>query len=586
MDELRIKTYLSSEEFLNIWKGVYISDPRYKSYYEEDYVKLGQTDNLVLNGEKSIIVNFRNIEVYEAVYLREEIEYLPINISGSVFKDMFYISNGIFTNFLIGLNSRNIFLKGLTITGGVFENSTQLSLIGSKNSCTEINIFGGIFKTKLRIWGAQNVKLDISRGHFNAGLSLNGLFDNVSITGGIYESDLDLERLICRKNFQIIGGFFSKIKTQSQEWYHDEFPKFTKFVDCGIVRHGVIYIFGDLLISNIDCKYINLGLDYKGSFSYINNLYIINFNKSLFIQTFYDNTLFINKLHVENSTILSSNIFRLSNFGLGDLVLDSVIAQGNLYFLNLKVDNKIDLDYSLLEEEFLKYKDVTLNNKSVKKIKHGNEFRIISSDLGNSNFLNCDFSNFKLIFDSSKVDNIYLAGTLFPKKVDSLEGKKLIEEKNAYSQLKKVFEKNDVQTSSEYLTNETETYRKLLDSKKGNIEDKIVLCLNRYTSNHGTNWLLTFWLILIFNLISFSFLIYTVGFQLDISINGLKNYLKLLSYLITYLNPIHRSDFLNSCGYNLEKWSSTTELVDSVSKLVNAFLIYQFIQAFRKFGKK
>ncbi len=584
------KTYLSAEEFIDIWKGKYLHDPNlHDFFYQEGGIEISNPDYYISHGKAVFIVNFRNVEVDGVISLDEDREYLPINISGVIFNDQFHISSGTFLNFFIGRNpGENIFKKGLNILGGTFKNDTSFSSIGSSNDKCDIEIRGGFFETKLRIWSTNNAKLYISKGNFNDGLSLFGTFDEIFIGGGTYNSNIELESLYCKNNFQIVGGFFSKFINPEKEWNHDEFPKFTKFIECGIVRRGIIYVLENFVISNIDCKYINLGLSHKSNYSFINNLYIIDFNKSLFIQSLYNSNLCINKLHVENSTILNGHIFRFDNFNIAEIILENIIAQGNLYLNKLKGGQKFEWNYQYYNQD-IKHRlceDSIPIGININKIPHISELKILFSDLGNSIFFNCDFSNFKLTFESSKIENLYLVGTFFPKIVYNEGDNKLHQEKIAYSQLKKVFEKNDIHTSSQYLLNEIETYRNVLKSNNKNFSDRIVLFFNKITSNHGHDWTLSLLCIFIFNVISFSILLRSLDFTIDISIYGIINYFKLLSYFFTYLNPIHRSDFLSSCGFEVNKWGATTELIDSLSKLINAYLIYQFIQAFRKFGKK
>jgi hypothetical protein len=56
----------------------------------------------------------------------------------------------------------------------------------------------------------------------------------------------------------------------------------------------------------------------------------------------------------------------------------------------------------------------------------------------------------------------------------------------------------------------------------------------------------------------------------------------LIGYYFAFLDITHRSDFLVSKS-ELSGWSVT---IDYLNKILVGFLIYQFIAAFRKYGKK
>ena len=57
---------------------------------------------------------------------------------------------------------------------------------------------------------------------------------------------------------------------------------------------------------------------------------------------------------------------------------------------------------------------------------------------------------------------------------------------------------------------------------------------------------------------------------------------ELIGYYFSFIDITHRSDFLVK-KEELNGWSLT---IDFFSKVVSGFFIYQFISAFRKYGKK
>lgn len=582
---METKRILSSEEFIEIWKGSFLNDPSYKMFYEETNIEFSNLDNSITFRDKTYIVNFRNIEVKGMVNLADEREYLPINLSEVIFHDLFQLQKGVFANFFIGKNrGNNIFKKGLNIFGGEFKNSISLSSIGSDEEHCEITIHGGVFETKLRVWSSNKCKLNISSGNFKGGISFSGLFQSIIITGGIYSRDLELERLIVYEDFQVIGGYFSKRITNGGEWAFNQIPKFLTFLECGIIKLGSIGVIGNFVISSVECNYINFSIptpDEK-EYSFINNFHIIGFSKNVFIQSTENNHFFLNKLYFENSTILAGNVFRLDNIKLESLIFKNVICQGNL-FMN-RVFGGYVYSLSLKTEENL-YKKLVINDDNLTKKNKQSEFIIQETDFGNSIFFNCNFSEFKMLFDSSKLDNLYLSGSILPPNVSTVVRENYIQEKYAYNQLKRVYAKNDIFKANEYEIKEIESYRNYLQANKEHLGDRIILFLNKITSNHNTNWMVSLFWLFVFNAIAFSLLLYCLDFELNFTQEGFNNFINLFSYSFSFLNPIHRTDFLSN-GFKNILWNPKAELVDGISRIINAFLIYQFIQSFRKFGRK
>jgi hypothetical protein len=65
--------------------------------------------------------------------------------------------------------------------------------------------------------------------------------------------------------------------------------------------------------------------------------------------------------------------------------------------------------------------------------------------------------------------------------------------------------------------------------------------------------------------------------------------LRIISFFPEFINPIRKSEFLPKAILQSEiepKIKASIILVDSLSKIFSAYLLYQFIAAFRKHGKK
>jgi hypothetical protein len=112
--------------------------------------------------------------------------------------------------------------------------------------------------------------------------------------------------------------------------------------------------------------------------------------------------------------------------------------------------------------------------------------------------------------------------------------------------------------------------------------DKFILCLNSITNGHGTNVGRSFLVTISVSAIMYSVYCLFLGFTLG---NNFTIFLKNASCFLEFLNPLHKPEYLveSLLGYNKVKPSAIAW--EGFSKIINTFLIYQFIQSFRKFGK-
>ena len=109
-------------------------------------------------------------------------------------------------------------------------------------------------------------------------------------------------------------------------------------------------------------------------------------------------------------------------------------------------------------------------------------------------------------------------------------------------------------------------------------DDKTILEVNSFSNNHGISISRPFWW----------FICVSIGFYLLylLSLGRLFTDSEfdstLVGYYFSFIDITHRTDFLvDKTEYN--GWSLA---IDSLAKLIMGFFIYQFIAAFRKYGKK
>lgn len=244
--------------------------------------------------------------------------------------------------------------------------------------------------------------------------------------------------------------------------------------------------------------------------------------------------------------------------------------------------------FSELKIETIKFEHFTnIGNITISKISLEKHLSFENSDLGKTSFIDCNFANQILYFDSSKINDLALAGTFLPmpEKIYSKSDHKEVQKRLALSQIKKVYQNmGDSVTSSDYQTEELNTYMKTL--KFG--FEKFNLCLNRISNNHGQSWQRAFFLIIIFNTIFFTIYCFSLGFQFEINLTGKNYFWNNASYFLEFINPIRKNDFLPKALINKSEFeiNSKSIFIDSIAKLINAYLIYQFVAAFRRYGKK
>lgn len=244
--------------------------------------------------------------------------------------------------------------------------------------------------------------------------------------------------------------------------------------------------------------------------------------------------------------------------------------------------------FSELELDTIKFEDFTnIGNITISKVKLNDFICFENSDLGKTTFIDCDFSNQTMYFDSSKITEIALAGANLPNppNINSRSGKKY-QKRLALSQIKKVYQNmGDNVTALKYQAEEHANYLSTLNPGW----EKINLWLNQQSNRHGQSWQRALGVLLIGSSIFYTAYCLALGFHIDLSINGINKFLRNAAYFLEFLNPIRKSDFLPKALIGIsEEYRLPTAaiIIDSLSKLFSAYLIYQFIAAFRKHGKK
>lgn len=588
------KVILDASEFISIWKGEKIKDPNYSHFYEEGRIEISNPDNSITNGEKRICVVFRNIEVFGMINLYDEsIVYPPINISGCIFRDAFQVQRGIFENFRIGVNpSENIFVKGLIIIGGNFENYAHFSSIGKRDqeNPSSLKIHGGNFSSKVRIWSSKNCELEITNGVFNGGISFAGNFYDIKISGGTFYSNVELERLYCANSLQFIGDAKSKVRTTdiNNEWINDGFPKFTKFINSGILVLGEIIIIKSFILSYIDSSFLKFSIatfenSNIRSACFISDLQLIEFNNDIFISSRENLSIRINSLTFSNCTTLRESTIRLDNLEINNLIVDKHINLGNFIinnvFVNYYSHNNIEDYYKYdLYSDRCKFFDFQKKNRKAKVY-------LQLSDLGNAKFFNCDLQDSEIYFDNSIISEIFLIGTKLPNEIKSQKND-ASQLKVGYGQIKKAYLKTgDSLVANDFLNKEIQSFHNVLLVNKSNAKDRFILFLNKISTNHGQDWVqgVGFTLLVGF-LIFLCYLVIITEKPFYWGWSGFSSFwsatIETLKYFPEFLYPGHSFDFMS------EKYLGWPLVLDFLGRIFVGYGVYQTIQSFRKYKMK
>jgi hypothetical protein len=192
------------------------------------------------------------------------------------------------------------------------------------------------------------------------------------------------------------------------------------------------------------------------------------------------------------------------------------------------------------------------------------------SKFSNANFTSCSFpEEYKTYEKFSPIENIH-----YP------ENRTVNHHKDQYEiflQLRKALES----TGNYYEAQKLQAISHTALNKVPSITaaDKFILSINRISNNHGLSikepfyWFLgvsiSFYLLYLWSL--------ELAFQRTAAFDPY-----LIGYYFSFVDITHRSDFL----LDKDKLNGWSLAIDSFHKFLIGFLIYQFIAAFRKYGKK
>lgn len=259
---------------------------------------------------------------------------------------------------------------------------------------------------------------------------------------------------------------------------------------------------------------------------------------------------------------------------LNKLTIKGLLASKTTVFKNLKISHLSFSNFS--NEGKINFQNIVLNPNSTLTIEESN--------LGKTEFNNLDATKanyFKII--KSVFSELSLISTILPLKIisdDTINTKNYGELRDAYRQLKQVYSKQGDKFNEMLATQkEFDVYFRSLRWKV-NTSDKIVLFLNRLSNRYGLSVSWSFWSTVITSLILYTLYCFFLGYSIG---NDYSLFKKIMSYFIEFINPIHKPDYIAD-SLNMKN-TPIARIWEGVSRIILGYFIYQFIQAFRKFGK-
>lgn len=261
-------------------------------------------------------------------------------------------------------------------------------------------------------------------------------------------------------------------------------------------------------------------------------------------------------------------------------------STGELLIENSKIDNWYIHNFSTqLGANF--YNIRPFRSEYVEK-----KLEIKKSNLDKVWFDNISFDDFSIIsFYRNKFGQTFLTSCEFPQNYKGFDKFKTVEnihypdqeDRNYYKmryetflQLKNLLESSGNFYESQKLQSVSkEALRKIEDLPTW---DKFILRINRWSNNHELSIKEPFIGALILSLVLYILYLWSLGRIF----NSNEMDFNLIGYYFSFLDITHRSDFLVS----KTELNGFSVAIDYLNKILVGFLIYQFIAAFRKYGKK
>lgn len=292
--------------------------------------------------------------------------------------------------------------------------------------------------------------------------------------------------------------------------------------------------------------------------------------------------LIISKCHRIKELYLKLD--QINNTDISNCTIDILQISGSNKNEDLVNVEKVSVKELVINKVYnnglLTFRQLTIPEKGKVSIK--------SSNLGKTDFINCEFSKATLEFENNKIAELFFSQTDFPKKVELDNKVNESQAQLAFGQLATVFQKQgDTVRALEYQSREIEAHYNTIELFSADFFKKVNLWLNKISNNFGRYWMRGVIFSFGIGFLFFYFLLissnkYSIGFP---SFDD-----KLIPAYLKFMNPLRFIDTEalfktneSDLKITLNGWSY---FWDFVGRVFVAYGFFQTIQAFRRFGRK
>lgn len=260
-------------------------------------------------------------------------------------------------------------------------------------------------------------------------------------------------------------------------------------------------------------------------------------------------------------------------------------------------NSKISIDNTKISNWFIRdfstQKEVNFYNISpLKNRKEKSKIEIHKSNLENIWFDNINFSDYNIVsFFRTKFGKSTFTSCNFPTDNTSFEKFKTLENvhypdqksDNYYKDQYEIFLQLKIILESTGNFYEAQKLQAISNDALKKIKqiscwDRAILWINGKSNNHGLSIKLPLMYFLSFSMIFY--ILYLLSLGRIFNCNKI-NY-SLIGYYFSFIDLTHRTDFL----VGKDEFNIASLTIDFINKLICGFFIYQFVSAFRKYGKK
>ncbi|RUA06724.1 MAG: hypothetical protein DSY43_01425 [Gammaproteobacteria bacterium] len=307
--------------------------------------------------------------------------------------------------------------------------------------------------------------------------------------------------------------------------------------------------------------------------------------------------LHLNKLHLIDCSANDGVYLRIGFVSVKDFVLSNLKLPQNAelniedcHFENFKLTNFrnigkfrlykiniLNISHDYFENTY--QKDETSDNK---------KFQIDNTSIGKTDFQSVNIGSFNevVIFDNifTEIDYTNLIWGDKDIGVEQTTGdeNELEKKQDTYRILKNVASRNNDQPQAiKFFAKEMDYHYQIVkNNQEYSLSDRATLRFNKYTNDFALDLFLPLKWLLFFSIFLYIFLLYLLPIS-DLSVNVLDDLSKFFARFFIFLNPSHKvKDVFGG------DWSGLTYAIDFIFRIIEGLLVYQTIQAFRKYSRK